>query len=781
MYRALMRDDDARREQNAALAKNPAYAPARYERAILLARRLRSRRKELVDEAWRVEFERRRARDGGRIEPGQWTAPVVGPDEELSRLTRQIEEDLAGVDPAALAPEETAFVRGLAARMKGRDADAKSAYEQAVRLSPRLEDAIEALADLEGADLAAAAAWLTLGIRHDRGYVPYLLTRCVLHLHSSANALFFGLPQRPFFDAAIADADAAAALDPDSVQILLLRSDARCRLAGISGAEADDLYQRAEDDATRAIALSPAANEPRIYRAMVRIDRGSTLSESAKDPLASYRGALEDLDAVLARDRRSEAAWRRKGMVLVNLANHAAGTGGDAEPLYRDALAALGQAIELDPSRADNWLHRAAAASNLAATRRARGGDPVAMNRQAVADCGEAIRLCPAWTDPWMRRGTAWLSLALHEGRTGTDPTASYDAAERDFTRATELDRASWRPLMLRGRLRANRAAQVDAVRGDPASHFEGARADLEESLRRHPSEDALLGLGDLMANWGLHDSRKGRDPAGRYRAAIELLDRAIVLNPSRDESWQARGSARYNLGVWEAASRRDPTAWFESALRDVGEALARNDDRVDSWMLRAKIRSDFAVHLEGTEADPRPMLGGAIADLDRVIALQPSRAEAFRARGVARSRLGSWIADRGGDADAVAAAAVDDFARAIAIEPADLGGRMNRGRTNLNSAMLRLRRKGDATPFLRAAVADFDGLLALARNQPEAWLHRGTAYFHLARAARAAGADDRTECRQALDSWSEALRQNPGLKDYLEKGMKECRERLEE
>lgn len=95
----------------------------------------------------------------------------------------------------------------------------------------------------------------------------------------------------------------------------------------------------------------------------------------------------------------------------------------------------------------------------------------------------------------------------------------------------------------------------------------------------------------------------------GRYAEAVEDLDRAVELEPSRAEAWALRGAAKRQLGRTDEAER------------DVARALSLAPGNAEALLERAALRR--------TKGDVR----GARADWERVARSAPDSASADLAR----------------------------------------------------------------------------------------------------------------------------------------------------
>ena len=145
---------------------------------------------------------------------------------------------------------------------------------------------------------------------------------------------------------------------------------------------------------------------------------------------------------------------------------------------------------------------------------------------------------------------------------------------------------------------------------------------------------DALLLLGAIAAQ------------TRRLQEAVELLSRAVRVNPKSAEAYSNRGNALADLRQYEAA------------LESFERAIALRPDCPDFYVNHGNALSD----LERYEA--------ALESFDRAIALKPDYAEAYSNRGGALRGLKEHNA------------ALESYARAIALKPGYAEAFYNRGNT---------------------------------------------------------------------------------------------------
>lgn len=226
------------------------------------------------------------------------------------------------------------------------------------------------------------------------------------------------------------------------------------------------------------------------------------------------------------------------------------------------------------------------------------------------------------------------------------------------------------------------------AVTAHQQGRLQEAEPLYREILRAAPRRFEVLGLLGYL----LH--QRGQD-----RAAIELIDRALAINPTMPDAHLWRGMALQRLERMEEAA---------ASYRAV---LTLNPKHVD------------ALNNLGTLLTAKGDYAAAIELHQRAIGLKPDRAHAHYSLGVALDRLGRDDA------------ALDAYRRAIQLKPDYLDAY-----GNLGVALVKQRRADEALPHLERAVA-------LDPRRPESRLNLGKALRDLDRFA-----DAETAYRLALE-----------------------------
>ncbi len=267
------------------------------------------------------------------------------------------------------------------------------------------------------------------------------------------------------------------------------------------------------------------------------------------------------------------------------------------------------------------------------------------------------------------------------------------------------------------------------------------ARALFEEIGELHPGHfDALNLLGVIAAQ------------TGNYPEAIELLGRALRINPNS-------ATAHYNLGIAQKESGK-----LEAALESYQRAITLKPDYAEACYARGNALTGMAMMPPLVMKPPCPFpsphpspasgrggvsryacftlsmqkrLNEALDSYDQALALKPDYAEAFSNRGNILKTLKRLDA------------ALHSYEQAIALKPDHLEAWFNRG-----MALKELRQ-------LDAAVSSFNQVIALKADYTEAYVNRG----HVQRELK--------QLEAAITSYDQALALKPdypflyGLKLY--------------
>jgi tetratricopeptide (TPR) repeat protein len=398
MHWALMDDAAALVFQDRALAVNPGYAPALYERILLSSEALG------VARQWQLDS----ASDDG--------APA-------ETLHRKMIADLAGLENAlagaAPPPGKLLVARALLAEAEGRFDETIRLLEPVVKTYPRNEGAWmglgrahigrartaatddEKLAALRTAELVWAAA-----IEFDRGFTPYWMERAVAREWQAA------IKARGGDGSSLADYRAAAGFLLELIRVAGRDARAWMRLGHLQTLIAEatagdgvqgllDGWNEAELSLSRAIELDAGNPTAWVWRANVRFRRaGLPKSLSAVERLAAWASAEADCTRALTlapiprgtQDSPGSAPWAQRGQIRAARARFLIERQ-DGDPIadWAGAEADFSEAIALKAD-ATSWYHRGLVRFERGSYLAVRGRDPLVDWRAAETDMSESVR-----------------------------------------------------------------------------------------------------------------------------------------------------------------------------------------------------------------------------------------------------------------------------------------------------------------------------------------------------------------------------------------------------
>ncbi len=590
MYRAMMKDDEALKEQERALEKDPAEGRALYERVVLLARLYNERLRELEKKAL-AEAGDQLARTGrGEIRGGsKWEKPsratLTAQDEKARALYGRLQADLAKLQsrPAGVSPAEAECAVGLRAWARGETEEARRRLTAAIEKSPTLEEATETLGKLE-ADaerLEEAILGWSKGIEKDLGYLPHWVNRAETKVQLALKLQAVGKPFEEFMESAVKDLDQVLQKDPGRLSALLARSHAQG-------------------------------------------DWGLAKGAQGGDPGPLVQAALKDDEAILKIDPRNYATWLGRGITKQGWALLRRFRGEDTDDLLGEAVADFDRAIEIKPEGDYPWFSRANALSMRGKEFARRGKDPTALYESALRDFGEALRRNPGRADSWLLRGMTRGDWALWHEERGQSSDALYAEAVRDLDECLKLDPGRSFAWLERGKAKSDWALKKTERGQDGEALYIDALKDMDQAIQVNPKNDeAWDSRGGLRANRAIGRAQKGDNVDRELDLAIADLDEAIRLNPTRAGYWLTRGFARGNQSVMKQTLGQDPAPLLRASLEDIDQAIKIRPGNADQH----SYRGFFGFHLAHFLKEPDRAAGfkAAIKDLEEAIRINPS------------------------------------------------------------------------------------------------------------------------------------------------------------
>jgi tetratricopeptide (TPR) repeat protein/predicted Ser/Thr protein kinase len=419
--RALLEDDRALETQERALAKDPAYGPARYERAVLLALRDGSPG---FDEATR--------------KPDAWRAVV-----------------LAGA-PEGLDGAPAMVARGLLAFARNELPAARKAFEEALALDPQLEEArglhtavirSEILPSFEESErrYLQAEELFRQGLARDRGYLPHYYGLGEMQWSRGSRRRHRGLDPMPDYTAAEKTFTEAMTIAPSSARAWQWRCQVRT-YQGIWALETDrdpsEVLAAAIADGTKAIELQPSFSGNWIWRGNARFYLGFWKAGRNRDPLADFEAGEKDLTEAITRATEPSNEYRWRGRLRAQYGAALARAGRDASSWF-DRSEKDFEAVT-SRSQRDAWFltWRSTAWSERGIARAARGENPLEDFRKAEDFLARAIEFDRTHMEGWKHRGFVRWHRAGWRAASGDRAGAreDYAGAASDFLEALSIN-----------------------------------------------------------------------------------------------------------------------------------------------------------------------------------------------------------------------------------------------------------------------------------------------------------------------------------------------------
>jgi serine/threonine-protein kinase len=471
MHRALLDDTKALEFQERALVKDPAYPPALYERAVLLANRYGTALTKAVAEARRLPSAAVTARES-REAPLPDPEGVERSQQELSGVRERILADCTvleglrskGADLRHIGQAHLLTVKGLLSFYRGEWVEARSLLTEAVRKDPTLEEAWAALCETlyrqtnaearRSSDLdALLRRWeeteklYSEAIANDEGYVPHWIGRADARRHRAFNLMRHGR-------------DAIRALN------------------------------EAEEDLTRALQLNREYPDAWILRTAVRTLKGVVLMDLSQNPTKELEAAGEDARAAIARSGDRTTAWVLLGSLHNEWARWRRRCGENPLPDYDAADKALRRAIELDPSSTQTVNTMGSTRLNRGEYLSHRGLDPLPDFDGAEKDFTEVLRVTRHLMDHWQKRAQVRYFRGVYRAGKGERPYDDFARADEDFTEALRLNPASERTWAERGagRYQAGRLREKSGELPQAIQCYRDALADFRYAFEHNPS-----------------------------------------------------------------------------------------------------------------------------------------------------------------------------------------------------------------------------------------------------------------------------------------------------
>jgi serine/threonine-protein kinase len=469
MHRALLEDTKALDFQERALKKEPRYAPALYERAVLMANRYGSALTRAVAEARRLPPGVVTARES-REAPFPDPLGVEGSRQELVAVRDRILRDCTVLEELLAHRSESEFrqigeahiltVKGILAYYRLEWVEGRKLLAEAVRKDPTLEEAWAALCETAYRQTNAEARRSTdadallrqwaeteklydSAIANDRGYVPHWIGRADMKRHRAFALMRRGQDAIPAFEEAEADLARALELRRDSPDAFFLRgsigtSKGVCLMDRgrnpVKDLEAAGAYIRS------GLALSGDRASGWMLKGSLHNEWARWRRRCGESPLADYAAAEEAFGRALQIDPDFTQARGARAITRTWHADYQSRHGVDPLPEFAAAEEDIKIVIQTERQAMDSWQKRAQLYFMRAQYRIQRGESPIDDLKHADEDFSEAIRLNPGNEGLYCERGESRLHLGRLQEKSGDLPQALrwIQDAVADFTRAFE-------------------------------------------------------------------------------------------------------------------------------------------------------------------------------------------------------------------------------------------------------------------------------------------------------------------------------------------------------
>ncbi|MBI5369027.1 MAG: hypothetical protein HZA54_18475 [Planctomycetes bacterium] len=595
LYRAQMKFDEAKAEQDQALAKDPDYAPSRYERGVLLVADSRQLRGEKRAELLRLLALEAK---GERVVPDAPTdAEVENAYPLVADLKRRALEDLTratdlgGSQPGMAARARAA--RGMVAGIEGQP-EADRLLSESLTEDSRLEEVYAALAEREAArqEWQEAARRYEEGWKIDLGYSPH-----IIGLSESLNEVALAAER-----------------------------------GGHDGGEFRRRGRRALNEALR---RDPGQAELWGALAVVWHDQGDALRARGKDPTAEYQESIGAFDKALAIEPRSFRAANNQGRVYMSLGFAKRDRGEDPGDEYRKALAGYNHALWLDPRSSLTPYNRSIVYHSLGDVKRSRGEDPMDEYRKALAGYDRALAINPRFADAGANQSNVYQSLGDAKAARGEDPTDEYRRALQgyDWVLATNPNLAN---------AACNQANLYQSIGDAKRARGEDSTDEYRKALAGY---DRALAINSNLASAAnsranvyqlLGDAKQARseDPTDEYREALVGYDRALEINPNFAPAAYNQANVFKSLGYARRARGEDPTDHYRKALVGYDRALEMNPNLANAANNQAFVHLSLGHVKRARGEDPTDEYRKALASCDRSIQISPRIWQAHATRG---------------------------------------------------------------------------------------------------------------------------------------------------
>lgn len=580
MYRAMMRYEDALREQSVGVNKDPADVRCRYERGVLLVRKYGTLIEELRTTWWQrqgVNLLQEGERDGVEA-----PSPTQLEDEEAREVRSRATEDFLAVMGRSgdIGAGKGFCGKGLLAYTQERYREAISFLEKAVSLAPELEVAYEILGEiaLVRKDAATAILWTSKGYDRDQGYLSHLEVRSRAYQLKALQAARTKEDPDSWFRKAIGDLERVEKMDPSRANTWSQLGQVRISWANdfsLRGKDALPIYLEVEEDFNHAIHLDPMWARSWLNRGLVHLAIGGLLFNLGRDPEEAFRKGEVDFGRALSLESGLSDALAARANIRTNLALYYSRTGRDPDTLLSSARADLDEAIRLHPGMYRFWYSRGMNSATGAGTRQMRGEDVGTLLEEAESDLKRALKIQPSNAFVFRALGQVFFQKASVSSLDPDKRTSLYKVSVEYYGRALKSNPNWGEAWKGRGVVLHHLGKSLPAGATEKSVYFSRARDDLRKALGLYGNLATIWRLmGDLFLSWGADVARRKQDPSDKLRQAYDAYSESLKRNPDQAKIWEARASLQLSRGTLALGSGRDPGEYYEGAIADATRTI---------------------------------------------------------------------------------------------------------------------------------------------------------------------------------------------------------------
>lgn len=651
IQRAVINVPDAMKYQKKALARDPNFAPALYEYAVLLS----------------VEFDRilsfekdaasRRLAKSGKLGASATEEEVMKSSETLRRLEKEIVSTLARLESATgtselLSPAFSEAAKGISLAYRGQKEEAKAALEAALKKDDGLEEVYEALAHVDSRyDLSIR--WYNTGLKKIPSYYPFYIKigECVINFTivaycSGTNPLELVEPSTKVLSKAINNF-------PKVMALFLTRGKLH-KYHGIVlqnfGKDPDPQYQLAYSDFTKAIELGNGETEARLERAHTTSLRADHMKERGIDPSPQFDAAETDCLDILKTDANDVDAIEHVASIAISRGIFLMYSGKDPTAAFAKAEEHFAKGLAISPENSSLWNGRGIARFNTALYLDSTGKESLSKMKDAESDLGNCLKISKLTPENWKVRAQIRKNIAEGIIHKGGDPSEYFKLAEEDFTEALRLGPEIPEIWNRRAAMLTTKGLWEMNRRGDCVPIFLQSINDFDTAIGLTKTDaESYMGRGDAFGNIANEKLRNEQDPTPEWSAAESDYSYAVKLNPAYFIGWMRRGTIRGVRAVYVLRKGGDCQMDYDSAMKDFEEAIRRAPGFHETYSRRAYVHREFGRHLKDTARFED-------AERDYLIAakLNPSHSPTFVEMGILYVYMGNLIAERGANSEAI-------------------------------------------------------------------------------------------------------------------------------